>query len=109
MVFSVQQIKYELLGYIKEFDQRFENWFVGIAEDPKKTLAETHGLDLDADLWIYKQALSFSAARAVQRYFLERLNTDGIAITEGDENLDCVYAYQKNRHTRPGISGRRDA
>jgi hypothetical protein len=105
MVFSVQQIKYELLGYIKEFDQRFENWFVGIAEDPKKTLAEIHGLDLDTDRWIYKQALSFNAARTVQRYFLERLKADGVAITEGDENLDCVYAYQKNRHTRPGVSG----
>jgi len=102
MVFSVQQIKYEILGYIKEFDQSFGNWFVGIAEDPKKTLAETHGLDLDTDRWIYKQALSFAAAQTVQRYFLERLKTDGVAITQGDENLDCVYAYQKTRQTSPG-------
>jgi len=108
MVFSVQQIKYEILGYIKEFDQSFENWFVGIAEDPKETLAEIHGLDLDTDRWIYKQALSFAAARTVQRYFLERLKSDGVAIAHGDENLDCVYAYQKARHTRPGISGSKD-
>jgi hypothetical protein len=102
MVFSIQQIKYELLGYIKEFDHSFENWFVGIAEDPKKTLADIHGLDLDTDRWIYKQALSFAAARAVQGYFLERLKTDGVAITQGHDDLDCVYAYQKTRHTRPG-------
>jgi hypothetical protein len=105
MVFSVQQIKYELLGYIKEFDQSFENWFIGIAEDPRKTLADVHGLDLDTDRWIYKQALSFTAARTVQRYFMERLKTDGVAITQGHENLDCVYAYQKTGHTRPGTFG----
>jgi len=105
MVFSVQQIKYELLGYIKEFDKSFENWFIGIAEDPRKTLADVHGLDLDTDRWIYKQALSFTAARTVQRYFMERLKTDGVAITQGHENLDCVYAYQKTGHTRPGTFG----
>jgi len=101
MVFSVQQIKYELLGYIKEFDQTFENWFVGIAEDPRKTLVDIHGVALDTDRWIYKQALSFTAARTVQAYFLERLKTDGIAVTHGDENLDCVYAYHKTEHTKP--------
>lgn len=101
MVFSVQQIKYELLGYIKEFDQAFENWFVGIAEDPRRVLADIHGLDLDRDHWIYKQALSFAAARTVQLYFLERLKTDGIAVIHGNENLDCVYAYRKTSHTRP--------
>ncbi len=101
MVFSVQQIKYELLGYIKEFDQAFENWFVGIAEDPRKALADVHGLDLEVDHWIYKQALSFTAARTVQVYFLERLKTDGVAITEGHDNLDCVYAYRKTNRTKP--------
>lgn len=101
MVFSVQQIKYDLLGYIKEFDQVFENWFVGITEDPRKTLADTHGLDLEKDHWIYKQALSFTAARTVQLYFLERLKTDGVAVIDGNENLDCVYAYHKAGHTKP--------
>ena len=101
MVFSVQQIKYELLGYIKEFDQTFENWFVGIAEDPRKTLVDIHGVALDTDRWIYKQALSFTAARTVQAYFLERLKTDGVMVTRGDENLDCGYAYYKTKHTKP--------
>jgi hypothetical protein len=101
MVFSVQQIKYDLLGYIKEFDQVFDNWFVGITDDPRKTLADTHGLDLEKDHWIYKQALSFTAARTVQLYFLERLKTDGVAVIDGNENLDCVYAYHKTGHTKP--------
>jgi hypothetical protein len=103
MVYSVQQIKYELLGYIKEFDQAFENWFVGIAEDPRKAMAEIHGLNLDTDHRIYKQALSLAAARTVQLYFLERLKTDGVAITRGHENLDCVYAYHKTSHTKPSL------
>jgi hypothetical protein len=101
MVFSVQQIKYELLGYMKEFDSSFKNWYVGIAREPRRALVEEHLLNLESDHWIYKQALSFTAARAVQRYFLQRLKADGVMATLGDENLDCVYAYHKASHTKP--------
>src|SRR6476661_7559385 len=101
MVFSVQQIKYELLGYMKEFDPSFKNWYVGVASDPRKILVMEHLLDLESDHWIYKQALSFTAACTVQRYFLQRLKTDGVMASSGDEDLDCVYAYRKSGHTRP--------
>jgi len=101
MVFSVQQIKYELLGYIKEFDPSFKNSYVGVASDPRKTLVEKHLLDLETDHWIYKQALSFTAACTVQRYFLQRLKADGVVASAGDEDLDCVYAYHKSDHTKP--------
>ncbi len=101
MVFSVQQIKYEILAYMKEFGGDFSEYYVGIAADPKKMLAETHGVDETADPWLYKQALTFQAARTVQDYFLTRLQADGVPVLEGDEDTDCVYVYKKSARTSP--------
>ncbi len=101
MSFSVQQIKFEILAYMKEFGGDFPDWYVGIADDPRKTMAEIHHVDEEKDIWLYKQALSFSACRTLQRYFLETLETDGLAVTDGDENTDCVYLYKKSPRTQP--------
>jgi hypothetical protein len=53
------------------------------------------------DPWLYKQALTFQAARTVQRYFLDQLGTDGEAVARGDEDTDCVYVYKKSGRTAP--------
>lgn len=101
MVLSVQQIKFEMFGYIKEFDAEFGAWYVGIASDPKLQMQAEHGVDLERDIWLYKQALSFAACRTVQRYFIEKLNTDGKLTLAGSEDQDCVYLYKKSERTRP--------
>lgn len=101
MVFSVQQIKYEILAYIKEFGGEFSDYYVGIAADPKKALFEKHHVDPEKDPWLYKQALSFAAARTVQDYFLRRLGADGEPVLRGDEDTDCVYVYKKSENTTP--------
>ncbi|MEH6357702.1 MAG: hypothetical protein V7745_01855 [Pseudomonadales bacterium] len=101
MVYSVQQIKFEIFGYVKEFGGQFDEWFVGISSEPKKTLSEVHGVDKESDIWLYKQALTFSACRTVQRYFLEIQNTDGLVPPESNENMDCVYLYKKSGRTSP--------
>ena len=101
MVYSVQQIKFEMFGYIKEFDPDFGAWYVGIASEPKHVMRDTHGLDLDKDVWLYKQAVSFTACRTVQHYFCEKLKTDGALVSSGTEDMDCVYLYKKSERTRP--------
>ena len=101
MIYSVQQIKYEILAYIKEFGGEFHDWYVGIASDPKNTMFETHRVDEEDDIWLYKQALTFAACKTVQTYFLEKLKTDGKAVTEGNEDTDCVYLYKKSERTHP--------
>ncbi len=101
MVYSVQQIKYDILAYIKEFGGDFSDWYVGISADPKKTMFEEHRVHQDNDIWLYKQALTFTACKTIQDYFLQILKTDGIAITEGDEDTDCVYLYKKSERTDP--------
>jgi len=101
MIYSVQQIKYEILAYIKEFGGDFNEWYVGISPDPKNTMFEEHSVHKDDDIWLYKQALTFTACKTVQNYFLEILNTDGNAVIDGDEDTDCVYLYKKSDRTRP--------
>ena len=101
MILSVQQIKFEMLSYIKEFDARFEAWYVGIASDPKLRMQCDHGVDLDSDIWLYKQAASFPACRAVQQYFVQTLNTQGVLVTNGDSNMDCIYLYRRSQGTSP--------
>ncbi len=100
MILSVQQVKYELLAYIKEFDPSFGNWYVGVSDDPKRALFETHAVRDADDPWLYKQLLTLRAARTVQAYFVAHLKTKGQAPDTESEDFDCVYIYKINEHTR---------
>jgi hypothetical protein len=99
MILSVQQVKYELLAYMKEFDPGFSNWYVGISNDPKRTLFDAHGVRDAEDPWLYKQLLTFRAARTVQAYFIEHLKTKGDPPSAETEDYDCVYLYKIEQHT----------
>lgn len=101
MVYSVQQIKFEFLGYIKEFGGKFDDWYVGIAAEPLDAMTGGHGVDRDQDIWIYKQALTFQACRTIQAYFLDKLHTDGEAAARGGEDMDCIYMFKKSERTTP--------
>lgn len=101
MVYSVQQIKFEMISYIKEFGADFSQWYVGIANRPKEKMQHEHGVDENEDIWLYKQAVSFAACKTVQRYFIEKLQTDGKLVHEGNDDTDCIYLYRKSIRTRP--------
>ena len=101
MIYSVQQIKFEILAYIKEFGGDFSDWYIGIAADPKGTMFQTHKVHQDDDIWLHKQALTFTACKTIQKYFLDILKTDGEAVSEGDEDTDCIYIYKKSSRTIP--------
>ena len=105
MVYSVQQIKFELLAYMKEFGGNFDDWYVGVAADPVATMTDEHCVDKSDDIWIYKQALTFQACRTVQQYFLEKLNTDGTPLKSGSGDTDCVYMFRKSSRTQPEARG----
>jgi hypothetical protein len=99
MILSVQQVKYEILAYIKEFDPNFPNWYVGISNDPKRALFDVHGVRDPGDPWLYKQLLTFRAARTVQDYFVSHLKTKGDPPGAESEDYDCVYLYRIDQHT----------
>ena len=100
MVFSVQQVKYEFLAYIKEFDRSFGDWCVGISAAPKETLFEQHGVRPDEDPWLYKQLLTHRAARTVYDYFVGHLKTAGMPPADESNDFDCVYLFKIAPHTR---------
>jgi hypothetical protein len=101
MVYSVQQIKYEILAYIYDLGGNFCDYYVGIAEDPEEALSETHKVDKTKDPWLYRQALSPTAARTILDYFLNRLRVDGTLMINGSESSDWVYLYKKGEGTSP--------
>jgi hypothetical protein len=101
MLYSVQQIKYEILAYIKEFGGGFSDYFVGVTDDPEAALFNKHNVHRTKDPWLYKQALTFQAARTAQDYFLSRLKADGEPVLDRNEDIDCVYVYKKSERTTP--------
>ena len=101
MVYSVQQIKYEILAYIYELGGNFCDYYVGIAEDPEEALSKTHRVDKAKDPWLYRKALSCTAAHTIMDYFLNRLNVDGRSGINGSESSDWVYLYKKGAGTIP--------
>lgn len=93
-MFSVQQIKFELLAYIKEFDPIFGHWTVGASSDPKAEMERFRGFDMIDDPWIFKPALTEIAALNICRYFHEILGCrapDGPADTSAGDRTR-VYA-----------------
>ena len=96
MILSVQQIKYELLAYMKEFGGSFGEWHIGVASDPLAMLAQVYGIDPQRGLWIYKQALTSRAALTVRTYFVDKLGASGDPPNDPvDEDCDCVYAWRR--------------
>lgn len=102
VIYSVQQIKYEILAHIKEYGGNFCDWYVGVSDDPETALHQLHGVHRVEDIWLYKQALTWQACRTVQAYFIERLNTDGTLAELGtSQRPPSVYAFRKSRRTDP--------
>jgi hypothetical protein len=101
MVFSVQQIKYELLAYIKGLGGTFGDWYVGCASDPEQALFEQHHVRREEDPWIYKPALTGKATFTVVRYFRDVLHTDANDIGEPSPEANFVYAFRKGQATVP--------
>ena len=101
MVFSVQQIKFELLAYMKEFGGAFGDWYVGVSNDAEEALFAQHGVRRDEDIWIYKPALTGKATHTVLRYFRGVLHTDGPSDTDVVSDAIFAYAFKKSPNTNP--------
>lgn len=71
MRYSVQQIKFELLSYIKEFGGDAAAWRVGTTEDVEREMFEALRVDRARDIWLWKPALSATAANLVARWMTD--------------------------------------
>ena len=100
MANSEQTIKSEIAAHIEKGGGTYSTWYVGISKDARDRLFNGHGVAEKGDWWIYRQAETAAAARAVESHFVNTLGTDGGG-GGGDSQSDHVYAYQKNAHTDP--------
>lgn len=101
MIYSVQQIKFDIQAYIKEFGGDFNEWCIGIASRPRRVMREVHLVDEALDIWLCKQAISHRACQTVKTYFTEKLSVEGIESPEGGEEGYCIFLFRKSSRTIP--------
>jgi len=100
MAYSVQQIKYEFLLYMKGLGGHFGEWYVGGSGSPEEALFREHGVG-ELVPWMYKPAVSANAVRTLLRYFRNVLHTDGDDPEQIDEGARCAYLFRKGPGTSP--------
>jgi hypothetical protein len=94
-----QDIVTDIKAHIaKSPNTKYGDWYVGIASDPKQRLFSEHNVSQENGSWIYTEAVSSDAARAVEKYFIEQMKTDG-GSGGGDSTTRFVYAYRKTFST----------
>lgn len=79
MTYSVQQIKFEFISYVKEFGGDFREWSIGVADDAPKALFEINKVDPARDIWLWKPAVSASAAAMVHAWMTGRQQAHAVA------------------------------
>jgi hypothetical protein len=93
MVYSVQQIKFELISYVKEFGADFTEWSIGLASDAPKALFEINGVDEDRDMWLWKPAVTNAAAAMIHSWMTERQKA--VAVAGDDAAGTCVFMFKR--------------
>jgi hypothetical protein len=96
---TVTQIIQEFNNYIRNNGGSYSRWYVGIASDPRDRIFNDHNVNKDNDAWIFRDCGAETAARKVEKYFLDRGCAGGTG--GGDSSTTYAYAYKKNTHTRP--------
>jgi len=95
MAYSVQQIKFDCLTYIKEFGARMDEWVIGMADDPEKALFDACGVDQVRDIWLWKPALSPAAARTVIDFMTIRYQVNPAPGFDAGRVGHCIFMFKK--------------
>ena len=95
---SMQVIISEIDSYIQNGGGIFQDWYVGIASNPRERLFIGHKVVENGDAWIYQEAMNSNEARAVEKFFLDKLVTGG-GSGGGDYTSIFMYAYKKTSHS----------
>lgn len=98
--YSVQQIKFEFISYVKEFGADFSAWSVGVAEDAPAALFGEHGIDEARDIWLWKPAVSPAAAAMVRDWICGR---QGAAALPGEGRQ--VFLFRRGPEVGPPADG----
>ena len=104
MAFSVQQVKFEFLAYIKGLGGAFCDWYVTAGSDPEALLFKVHGVEPGRDPWIFKPMLTHRATQTLVRYFTDVLHTDGCDPAGIEEGAVFAVAFRKRRDVPVAMS-----
>ncbi len=99
-MYSVQQIKFECLAYIKEYGGDPAAWVVLASEAPTPASFARWGVDHDRDIWMCKPALSLKAALNVVGFLRDRMCVAAPSDNAASPDARFVLLYRKQ--ARPG-------
>jgi hypothetical protein len=98
MTYTAEQIITDINAYMRQHPGTAAvSWYVGIATNPKQRLFNDHNVSESSGAWIYRQALSSTIARAVEKAYLNSGHSGGPG--GGDDGTAYVYAYIKTSYT----------
>jgi len=95
----MQVIISEIGNHIQNNGGIFQDWYVGIATNPRERLFTGHQVLENGDCWIFREAIISNEARIIEKFFLDKLVTGG-GSGGGDYTTKFVYAYKKSDHSR---------
>jgi hypothetical protein len=101
MAYSVQQIKFELISYVKEFGADFTEWSIGLASDAPKALFEINKVDGVNDMWLWKPAVTNAAATMITTWMTDRQKVN--AVPGDDADGVCVFMFKRARPDQPSL------
>ncbi len=95
---TVTQIVQAFQVYMRQNGGAYGAWYCGVAADPRKRLFQDHNVSEQFGQWIYQDALSDTAARQVEQYFLARGCKGGPGGGDGDTRY--AYLYKVTSQTK---------
>jgi hypothetical protein len=95
---TADKIRKEIINYISGEGHPFEEWYLGISDDPGGTLDVRHGVNMNPTLkrnWNYWNAESKENAYAIHRSIKDTYDTQGDALSRDatDSMFTHLYAY----------------
>jgi len=94
MRFSVQQIKYDFLYAIKEFDSDGTLWQLVTSTRPPHETLKAMGHDVDGFIYLGKPAGTPRAAEIVKTYFMQRFGVVDSGVCEGEGVAEWVILFR---------------
>ena len=90
----------EIEDHIHKNGGEFDEWYVGMTENPKVRLFRQHKLREKGDGWICRRTYDGGQAFEVVEYFRTVRQLTSMKATQSEDAV-YVYAYRMKEHTSP--------
>jgi len=97
-MYADQQIMNEVVVHMGKYAGKYQDWYAGVAADPKASLFNDHGVKETGDAWICRECANNVTARQIERYFMKK-GCKGGPVGE-EKSTRFFYAYMIQPHTR---------